>query len=137
MRARQLVPGILMACLTGGLFGQPASLSSPAGQVKIAVEVKDSSPKHPGERRLYWSVTYRGRPVLVESTLALQFKDMPPLEKNLVIKKSAVRATHETWQRVWGKRKNVVDASNELQLDLEESPTETGERDGYPFSRAA
>jgi alpha-glucosidase len=110
-----------MACLTGGSFGQPASLSSPAGQVKIAVEVKDTSQKHPGERRLYWSVTYRGRPVLVESTFALQFKDMPPLEKDLVIKKSAVRAIHETWQRVWGKRKDVVDAANELQLDLEES----------------
>lgn len=121
MRARHLVLLTLMAGLGNGLSGQPVSVSSPAGKVKITVEVKNDRTRHPGERRLYWSVSYNNAPVLVDSSFELEFKDMPPLGKDIVVKTSKTRAVHEAWQRVWGKRRDVLDAANELQVDLEEA----------------
>ncbi|OGD19341.1 MAG: hypothetical protein A2W03_18625 [Candidatus Aminicenantes bacterium RBG_16_63_16] len=112
---------LLAAALPASARGQTHRVASPGGKVKIAVEIKEVKAKHPGEQRLYWSLTYKGMPVLVESALALQFNDMPPLGKDLAVKKSGTRAVRETWQRVWGKRTNVLDAANELQLDLEET----------------
>jgi len=112
---------LALAAVPASTQGQSYGVASPGGKVKISVEVKENNTKHPGERRLCWSVTFKGMPVLVDSTFELKFMDMTPLGKDLSVKKSGTQAIRETWQRVWGKRKNVVDAANELQLDLEET----------------
>lgn len=112
---------LAVAALPASVHGQAHRVASPGGKVEISVEIKDNKAKHPGERRLYWSVTYNGHPVLVDSSFALEFRDMPPLGRGLTVKTADTRAVRETWQRVWGKRQNVADAANELRLDLEET----------------
>ena len=109
------------AALPPSVHGQPFRVASPGGKVKIAVEIKENKAKFPGERRLYWSATFKGLPVLVDSSFGLEFKGAPPLGKDLAVTKSATRAISDTWQRVWGKRKSVLDSAGELQLDLEET----------------
>jgi alpha-glucosidase len=121
MRAPDFLLVALMAFLGNGLWGEPVSLSSPAGKVKIAVEIKENRAAHPGERRLYWSVTYKGMPVLVDSTFELEFRDMPPLGKDLAVKKNGTKTIRETWRRIWGKRAEVMNSAAELELDLEEA----------------
>ena len=74
---------LAVAALPASVHGQAHRVASPGGKVEISVEIKDNKAKHPGERRLYWSVTYNGHPVLVDSTFALEFRDMPPLGRGL------------------------------------------------------
>jgi alpha-glucosidase len=121
MRARALFLASLMALPGNGLRGEPVTLSSPAGKVKITVEIKENKIAHPGERRLYWSAAYRGMPVLVDSSFEVEFKGMPPLGRDLAVRKSGLKTLEETWRRVWGKRAQVTNQAAELELDLEDA----------------
>lgn len=109
------------AARLASIHGRSFQVASPDGQVKITVAIKAAPSKAAGGKRLCWSLTYKDRPVLLDSGFALQFKDMPPLGGGLAVKRSRSRAIKGSWERVWGKRKNVQDAANELELELAES----------------
>ena len=90
---------------------QTLELASPDGQVAVSFSTDDDG-------RLSYGVSYRGKPVLVESRLGLAIKDAPALDRGFRAVNSA-RATHdETWQPVYGERSRIRDHYNQLAVDL-------------------
>jgi len=113
----------LVLCLLPGAVGavEPVKVVSPDGKVAVTLSLQEKLTPYPEGTRLYYAVTYDGRPVLVDSPFGLAFKDMPPLAAGLRIVKTRTQQINQTWERVVGKSKKVLDSCNELQADLEET----------------
>jgi len=96
-------------------------LTSPGGQVRVRLAVKELLEPYPAGSRLYYSVDYRSKPVLVDSPFRLDFKDAPPLAVGLLVAGRDAAAGDDTWQTVVGKSRLVRNQYNELTLHLKES----------------
>jgi len=108
--------GVLLSCWSAEVFGrQSLKLASPNGKIEVSVSVKEKM----ASQRLYYSINYKGKPVLLDSPVELIFKDIPPLA-NLKIKKQSSETIDERWQRVAGKSKDVRNHCNQLRISLEE-----------------
>ena len=100
---------------------QSTSLSSPDGEIKISLTVREKIEPYPSGNRPYYSVLFQGKEIILDSPLGLDFKDMAPLAKDLVIKREKRQTINETWEAVHGKCRNVVNHCNELHLWFEEA----------------
>jgi alpha-glucosidase len=113
-----------MSCLISGavevLGADTAELASPDGQLSVSIAVKSKLEPSPPGHRLYYSLSFRGRNVLLDSSIGLDFVNQPPLAEGLAIGKIERRSVNEAWQRVWGKRSRVTNHYNELTLTLQE-----------------
>jgi alpha-glucosidase len=96
-------------------------VASPNGQVKVRLAIHDRLEPYPAGSRLYYSVFVAGRPVILDSPLGLEFRNMPPLAVDLSIKEQSRQVVDETWQRVCGKSRQVRNHCNQLQILLEEA----------------
>jgi alpha-glucosidase len=117
---------VLLGCWsTEGFCGEPVNppqrvkLVSPNGKIEVSVSVKEMPKPYPAGERLYYSINFKGKRILLDSPTELIFKDIPPLT-NLKIKKQSVETIDERWQRVAGKSKDVRNHCNQLRLALEE-----------------
>jgi alpha-glucosidase len=122
---QHLVPTVCAAAVltpASRAFGaQPRTVSSPNGQVRLTVSIQERlDPLPPGER-LYYSVTFRGKDVVLDSPLGLDFRDMPPLARSLIVREETRKEIDESWERVAGKSRAVRNRATELRLGLEES----------------
>ena len=96
--------------------GQNLELCSPDGRVAVAFSVGDGG-------GLSYGVSYRGKPLLVESRLGLALEDAPALAEGFRVLNTE-RATHdETWHPVYGERSEIRDHYNQLVVGLEDSQT--------------
>jgi alpha-glucosidase len=98
-----------------------AFLASPDGKVGVTIALKEKLDPYPPGSRVYYSIQYQGQPVLLDSPLGLDFKEMPPLARDLQILGESRQSINEPWTAVVGKRKQVVNHANELRLELGES----------------
>jgi alpha-glucosidase len=98
-----------------------AELASPDGRIHVTVGVKERLEPWPSGRRLYYSVAWKGRTVVLDSALGLDFADQPPIARDLVVEKSESRSFRSTWTTVVGKSREVLDHGNELTLSLREA----------------
>jgi alpha-glucosidase len=112
---------VLAASLLGSTLVSAATVSSPDGHITVRVEVKDRIEPYPPGPRLYYSVAVDGRAVVLDSGLALDFKDAPAFARGLRIAGERARAIDATWQTVVGKSKDVRDHANELTLSIVET----------------
>jgi len=76
---------------------------------------------YPAGSRLYYSVSFKGRPVILDSPLGLEFQTMPPLAADWVVKGESRQVIDESWQRVCGKAKEVCNRCNQVQVSLQET----------------
>ena len=98
-----------------------ATVSSPDGKIIVTVGVKEKLEPYPAGKRLYYSIAFGGKPILEDSPFRLDFKGMPPVAKNLVIRGEQRRAINETWKPVWGTRKQIANHANQITLSLQET----------------
>ena len=112
----------LSSCLAMLVFSgfatacQTLELASPDGHVAVGFSIDDDG-------RLSYGVSYRGKPVLVESRLGLALRDAPALDSGFCVVNS-VRATHdETWKPVHGEHSRIRDHCNQLVVDLIDGET--------------
>jgi alpha-glucosidase len=68
---------------------------------------------------LSYSVTYEGKPLLLDSPLEFRLEGVDGLLTELTAVKTDREAVDQTWQRVWGKCKTVRDHYNEMRVTLE------------------
>jgi len=99
----------------------PIEVLSPDGQVAVRIGPQDRLEPYPAGSRLYYSVRFRGRPVIVDSPLGLEMQNLPPLAQDLLIRRQTRKAIDESWERVCGKCRHVRNRCNELGLSLEET----------------
>ncbi len=103
--------------------GEIISLASPDSNIIITVEIKQKLEPNPSGNRIYFSVLYKGRPVITDSPFGLDFKNMPPIARDLVVKDKKVSSIDLTWETIVGKSRTVADRCNELVLFLQEAKT--------------
>jgi len=91
---------------------------SPDGQIEVRFFLHETQPRY--------SVTYRGREIILASRLGFTFRDQAPMDSGLVIADSQVFSRDETWTQPWGEMREVRDHHNELRVLL--SQEESGAR---------
>ena len=71
-----------------------------------------------------YSLTYKGRPVILPSKLGFDLKNAPALTSGFAITDSKTLTFDETWQPVWGEVKNIRNHYNELAVTLTQAETD-------------
>jgi len=118
-----LVPSInvvrLVAVLWVCLLGMQATaqeIKSPNANLTLTFTLQ------PGGVPTY-SLTYKGRAVILPSKLGLELKNAPALTNGFAVSDSKTTTFDETWQPVWGEVKNIRNHYNELALTLAQAET--------------
>lgn len=103
---------LLLACASALLSQSTTgwSLQSPNGLINIHMGLHDG---------LTYSVSFAGRPVVIDSALGLEFKGEPPLDgKNLQFVRASQRVSDTAWKPILSKNNPVRDHYRELQLEF-------------------
>jgi alpha-glucosidase len=103
-----LIPGAVAA----------AEVRSPDGHVVVTVDLVGGGGL---EGCPAYSVTYRGRPVLVESRLGLDLADAPGWDQGFRVAATSRAAHDEIWKPIYGERSEVRDRYHELVVELEDA----------------
>ena len=88
-------------------------LKSPDGRIVVDFNLGDDG-------GLVYSVSYRGKPVVLESRLGLELEAQPPLKVGFRLLNEARGSRHETWKPVYGERSAIRDHYRQLAVDLED-----------------
>ncbi|MEE0977817.1 MAG: glycoside hydrolase family 97 protein [Muribaculaceae bacterium] len=87
-------------------------ITSPSGLIALNAEVVDSVP--------VYSVTYKGKPVILPSKLGLELADGPDMMDGFCQTAVETSSFDETWQPVWGENKDIRNHYNELLLKMDQ-----------------
>lgn len=112
---------IILCLLLPAICLSAAAVKSPNGRIEVKVQVLEKLEPHPSGERLYYSVTFDGKPILLDSPFRLDFKDMPPLAKGLTITNDSRKTIKESWTPVWGTQSEYLNHCNEMTVTLKES----------------
>ncbi len=100
--------------------GSSLEISSPDGDLVIALSIKaNPQPYLPGER-VYYRVSYQGKAVLVDSPLGLDILGAPALDQGFEVLAAERRSNDSAWQNPFGARRTVPDHFNEMTVSLRE-----------------
>jgi alpha-glucosidase len=103
-----------------GFASGPLSLASPDGNIVVTFELKAKpQPYLPGERA-YYRVSYKGKQVLDDSPLGLDFKGAKALDQNFEIVGTDRKSEDSTWENPLGAKRKVPDHYNQLTVSLRE-----------------
>lgn len=89
----------------------PVKVVSPNGATEVVVEINPS-----GE--LIYRVNRNNKAVILDSTLAWNFRDLPGLGKACLLERVQRREVDETWRPLWGERDEVRNHFREASLFL-------------------
>jgi alpha-glucosidase len=117
---RLLPAALLLFAIASGTRARvadgPILVRSPDGKVGVTVTVGET---------LTYAISFEGRPVVLPSAIELALDDprsnAPPLGRELRVVKQTRRTIDQTWTAVHGKRRQVRDHANELELELRET----------------
>src|SRR5256886_8603537 len=110
-----LLAAILWLCLLG-IHAAADEIKSPNANLTLTFTLQ------PGGVPTY-SVTYKGRDVILSSKLGLELKNAPALTSGFAVTNSKTTTFDQTWQPVWGEVKNIRNHYNELALMLTQAQT--------------
>ena len=90
--------------------------TSPDGNVVLSFSLKaDGTPTY--------KMTYKGKPVINESTLGFTLKKDEPLTNHFKVVSDSKSTFKETWKPVWGEEKEILNHCNELLVQLKQDKT--------------
>ena len=90
--------------------------TSPDGNVVLSFSLKaDGTPTY--------KMTYKGKPVINESTLGFTLKKEEPLTNHFKVVGDSKSTFKETWKPVWGEEKEILNHYNELLVQLKQDKT--------------
>ena len=90
--------------------------TSPDGNVVLSFSLKaDGTPTY--------KMTYKGKPVINESTLGFTLKKDEPLTNHFKVVSDSKSTFKETWKPVWGEEKEILNHYNELLVQLKQGKT--------------
>ncbi len=103
---------ILLAWTASWAAPKPTRLTSPNGAIAVEVTLRADGP--------VYRVAFRGKPLVNDSELRLDFAENGPFGPNLSLAKPQFRTGDETYDLVVGKAKTARDHFREVRLPLEE-----------------
>lgn len=89
---------------------------SPDSSLQVSCYTEDSL-----SQQFFYSITYNGKEIISPSGFELNLQSQAPIRNNLKITGISIDTINENWERVWGKRKNVVNRCNQMTVDLKET----------------
>gem|GEM_PF-546604 len=106
----------LMAATLGAV-----ELNSPDGNIQITIDLQDA--KDGQENCLYWSISYRNKPILMDSRLGLVLKGIPNLDQGFTIVNTSRTNNDTTWEPIYGERCEIRDFYNQLIIHVQDRQT--------------
>jgi alpha-glucosidase len=103
---------ITLALLPAAAWGQ-GMVKSPDGSIELSFSANQG--------QLAYSVSYRGRPILVDSALGLEMADQPVLGSHVRIVRTSAGAIDETYSMPHGKSNPIRNVCRKLSLEIEET----------------
>ena len=89
-------------------------IKSPAGKVSLSFALtNDGEPTY--------RLSIGGKPVVLQSRLGIELKDLPALTKGFAVVSADVSDTDETWEPVWGEVKRIRNRYRELTVTLQQA----------------
>ncbi len=104
---------VILALSMSLLRAQTSEVSSPDKNIVITLSTANN--------QLTYAVSFKGKPVLLESPLAMEFGQSAPIGKNMQILKSDKRTVDETWKPVTAKHSQIRNNYNEMTVTLKET----------------
>ena len=95
---------------------QAQRLQSPNGRFELKFTIKNGVP--------HYQLSLDERPVVLESKLGLELKDLPDLTNNFQVQDVKESSFDETWKPVWGEVKEIRNHYNELAVSLNQVSTD-------------
>ncbi len=112
MNLRKLKLSILFLVFASLCGAQDFQVTSPDKNISVTIKNGDE---------LTYSVTFNGKPVILESALGFEFKAEPIMNKGFAVIDKQERTINETWKPVVkSKHAEIVNNCNELQIMLKE-----------------
>ena len=107
---------ILLMSLLAMHWAVAQQQTSPDGNVVLSFSLKaDGTPTY--------KMTYKGKPVINESTLGFTLKKDEPLTNHFKVVSDSKSTFKETWKPVWGEEKEILNHYNELLVQLKQDKT--------------
>ncbi len=107
---------ILLMSILAMHWGAAQQQTSPDGNVVLSFSLKaDGTPTY--------KMTYKGKPVINESTLGFTLKKDEPLTNHFKVVSDSKSTFKETWKPVWGEEKEILNHYNELLVQLKQDKT--------------
>lgn len=121
-RFATLVLLLLAACCPRWSAAAVAAVEvrSPDGRIAAQLDVVDAGGV-PG--RLVYRVSSQGRPVLLDSALGFELKDLPPLDRGFRIVRQTPSDRDATWRPLYGERSTVRDRYRQSVVEIEDAQT--------------
>ena len=96
-------------------------MDNPVSDIVVNLEITERLAPYPTGQRLYYSVSYKGKVVLLDSPFGLDFKGMSPFAEGLTLQNERKSTVDDTWEPVWGTHSRIRNQSNELSVTLAET----------------
>jgi len=107
----------LLVFLISILSVEAQNVSSPSKTISLSFKLSsDGKPTY--------SVSYKTKPILKESTLGIAIKESKSLEANFRIDSIGQKSFNETWQPVLGEQSNIKNSYNEMTIALSQPSTD-------------
>ena len=107
---------ILLMSILAMHWAMAQQQTSPDGNVVLSFSLKaDGTPTY--------KMTYKGKPVINESTLGFTLKKDEPLTNHFKVVSDSKSTFKETWKPVWGEEKEILNHYNELLVQLKQDKT--------------
>ena len=112
MKFSYVCMALLLAGSARGTFA--AEVSSPDGNIKVNFSVVEGRPTY--------EMSYKGKPVILPSTLGLELIGSTDLMDKFEEKNVTYSESDETWQPVWGENKEIRNHYREMFVELAQPP---------------
>jgi hypothetical protein len=93
------------------LIGRAQTITSPDKNLTLSFALRENGVPA-------YQLTYKNKPVIKNSKLGIETKDVPSFMDGFTIIKSEQSTFDETWSPVWGEQKNIRNHYNELLVTL-------------------
>lgn len=112
---KDLIKGHMAAafCLLYMAHAPAQTVTSPDGNVTLDFSLNSAGTPT-------YRVDYKGKAVILPSTLGLELTGGKPLTGSFRISRTATSAFDETWQPVWGETRDIRNHYNELLVEMEQ-----------------
>jgi hypothetical protein len=97
------------------VHAQTIQVNSPDGKIVLNVQLVQGKP--------VYTLAYKGKTVIEESTLGFKIKDMPDFGNAFTISNSEKSTVNENWNPAWGEVKTITNNYNQLSLTLTDNAT--------------
>jgi alpha-glucosidase len=114
---RYLVIAGVLCLATVACAAEPVRVTSPDGHVVVDFAVKAVGAE---QGCPVYSVSYKGKPVILDSRLGLALKDAPPLAAGFEVAGVTRASRTEDWRPPYGEREVIADRFSEAVVELRE-----------------